>query len=102
MNEFTSLGIAVKELRELRGWSIRELARRSGISAAIISRLEAADDWNMTIRNVARIAEALGVTIGDLISHQSRSMKLCPCCGGAGLVTVSINGAFHDPVARIG
>lgn len=78
------LGATVKELRELKGWSVRELGRVSGTSASLVSRMESANDWNVTIDNLDRIAQALGLTAGELLSYEPRQRIKCEHCNGRG------------------
>ncbi len=82
------LGAAVKELRELKGWSMRELARRSGVSAGFVSRMEGADAWNSTINNLSRVSDALGLPVGELLNYVPRSRQKCSKCGGRGWVFI--------------
>ncbi len=55
----------LRELREEQALSIRELAKRSGVSAATILKLEHGERsaWPRTVRN---LAEALGVAPREL------------------------------------
>ncbi|HEY7200574.1 MAG TPA: helix-turn-helix transcriptional regulator [Candidatus Dormibacteraeota bacterium] len=52
----------VRQLREARGLSQRELAERIGSTAAIVSRLEAGGS-SPTIDVLERLADALGVRL---------------------------------------
>lgn len=78
------VGASVKELREIKGWSVRELGRRSGTSASLISRMEGAEDWNVTLDNLSRVADALGISVGDLLNYEARERIKCPICKGRG------------------
>jgi len=51
---------ALKELRERQGLSITDLAARTGIDRAMISRLENGHIGNPTIATMTRYAKALG------------------------------------------
>src|SRR6266852_4250727 len=51
---------ALKALREQRGWSISDLANRTGIEQALIARLESGQIDNLTIGTMTRYANALG------------------------------------------
>ena len=59
-------GRAVKQQREAAGFSLRELAARSGISASMISEVERGAK-SPTVSTVVRLAHALGVSAGTLI-----------------------------------
>jgi DNA-binding Xre family transcriptional regulator len=52
--------------REHRGLTLREVARRAGISAAMLSEMEAGKKEG-SIRTLAALARALAVDIDDLI-----------------------------------
>lgn len=54
----------VIELRKQRGWSQEHLAERASIDARNLRRIEA--DGNARVWTLARIADGLGVTMGDL------------------------------------
>src|SRR5690242_21835394 len=59
-------GRAVKQQREAAGFSLRDLAARSGISASMISDVERGMK-SPTVTTVVRLAEALGVSASALI-----------------------------------
>jgi len=50
----------LKKLREVRGFSLAELASRSGIDKAAISRIENGLAGNPTLQTLERLAQALG------------------------------------------
>ena len=51
------------EARENRGWKQNELSRRSGVSAACISRYEQAEQVQINIYNLLAIVDTLGVSL---------------------------------------
>jgi transcriptional regulator with XRE-family HTH domain len=59
-------GRAVKQQREAAGFSLRELAARSGISSSMISDIERGTK-SPTVTTVVRLAQALGVGAAALI-----------------------------------
>ena len=63
----TPLSIRIQELREVKGWSQAELARRSGVSQSTISRLEAGTTPSIDLHNLENLAEALRCDPGYLI-----------------------------------
>jgi transcriptional regulator with XRE-family HTH domain len=67
-------GRAVKQQREAVGFSLRQLAARSGISASMISDVERGTK-SPTVTTVVRLAEALGVSASALIDGGT---KLAP------------------------
>lgn len=60
------LGGRVRHLRTARGWSLEALANASGVSRSMLSQIER-DRANPTVAVTLRIAQALGMTIGELV-----------------------------------
>jgi transcriptional regulator with XRE-family HTH domain len=56
--------ILLRQLRERRGYSTRELARRAGVPHVTIVRIEN-DQTNPTVRMLERLAKALGIDVRD-------------------------------------
>jgi len=63
-------GSNVRRLRALRGYSLSELARRSGVAKGVISKLESGDG-NPTLETLHALADAMGVPFTDLVSVPS-------------------------------
>lgn len=61
-----NLGILVKTLRRLKGWSQRELGRRAGLSGVTIAKLED-NSGNITIETIQKIVNALGLSFEDAV-----------------------------------
>jgi transcriptional regulator with XRE-family HTH domain len=56
----------VREFREMRGWTLEQLAEKSGLSVSQISKLERNKrGWSVT--SLDKIATALGVQVGELL-----------------------------------
>jgi transcriptional regulator with XRE-family HTH domain len=72
---YLTTGEIVRTLREERGWSLRELARRSQSAPSVISRLERNVRSNPTVRVLNRIADALDVPTGALIGDPDEGWK---------------------------
>lgn len=64
MNE-ASIGSRVQTLREERGWSRVELARRSGVSLSVINKMERGETQPRR-QTLCNLAEALGTSAGYL------------------------------------
>jgi XRE family transcriptional regulator, regulator of sulfur utilization len=54
-------------LRSTARLSREELARRAGVSVDLVHSLEQGRTANPTLRTLLRLADALGVTVGELI-----------------------------------
>jgi transcriptional regulator with XRE-family HTH domain len=65
-------GDFLRRIRTLRGLTIRELARKSGVSAGLISRIEADDAVNLTERTLVDLASALEIDPADLAIWRHR------------------------------
>lgn len=68
MDQKNALRIAVKitAARESHGWSINELARRSGVDQASIWRIEQGQSLNARPRTLRALGETLGISTADL------------------------------------
>ena len=66
------LGGRVKDLRRLRGWSLDALANASGVSRSMLSDIER-EQANPTLAVTLRIAQAFGMSLGELIEMPSAS-----------------------------
>ena len=76
-------GRAVKQQRDMAGFSLRELAARSGISASMISDIERGTK-SPTVTTVVRIAEALGASASALIDGGSGPPRILVLRRGEG------------------
>jgi transcriptional regulator with XRE-family HTH domain len=65
------LGDRVRELRRGRGLTLEELAERSGVSRAMISKVERGEK-NPTLVVAAKVAEGLGITLAELLGTEER------------------------------
>lgn len=58
----------IKEIREMKEIGVNELSRLSGVNASYISALERGEKQNPTITTLKKIADALEVTVDELLS----------------------------------
>ena len=65
-------GVKLREIRIDRGYSQEELHKLTGISRDTISRLETGDRPNPHPRTLRKLAEALGVSVGDFRKREER------------------------------
>ncbi|MDQ7905518.1 XRE family transcriptional regulator [Phytohabitans sp. ZYX-F-186] len=66
----------VRALRTARGWSLDELAGRSGVSKGMVVQIEAART-NPSVGTLVRIADAFGVTIARLLEPaEERTVRI--------------------------
>lgn len=60
------VGKRIRELRLKKGWSQEYLAAEAGLNMNYLGGIERGER-NPTLKNLARIADALGVTVPDLV-----------------------------------
>src|SRR5829696_7269800 len=77
-----TLGERVRELRRRRGLTLEELAERSGVSRAMISKVERGEK-NPTLVVAAKLAEGLGITLSEFAgTEKQREVVVVPREGG--------------------
>ncbi|MCX7804040.1 MAG: XRE family transcriptional regulator [Planctomycetota bacterium] len=69
------LGRSILALRKSRGFSLEELARRSGVSKAMLSQIEQ-ERTNPTVATVWKIARGLDASLGDLLGEGVEQPRL--------------------------
>lgn len=69
----SEIGAKVAKLRAERGWSLQQLARRAGLSAAAIHKIEKSG-MTPTIASLMKVAAALGKSVGYFI-EESDSLR---------------------------
>jgi transcriptional regulator with XRE-family HTH domain len=65
----SNIGSRLREQRERQGLSLRELARRIGVSASLISQIER-DKVNPSVSTLWSLARELGLNMGDLFDEE--------------------------------
>ena len=68
----TPLVLRVRELREEKGWSQAELARRAGVAQSMVSRLERGQLQSVHLPTLEKLARTLGCNPGHLIAKKGR------------------------------
>ena len=79
------LGLRVRMRREICGYGVRDVARRAGLSAASVSRVER-EVGDCQVSTVAAIAEVLNCSVDWLVrgcsgDHQWVTITRCSDCG---------------------
>ena len=64
----TQFGKRLRERREQKGWEQADLARESGVSASVISRLESGERQQATTSVARKLARALGIGVDYLLN----------------------------------
>lgn len=73
--EVIALGRRIRDLRSRQEWDQEELAERSQVSSAYISRLEAGKVDDPKAFRLRRIARALGLTLDGLMGEPAGSVS---------------------------
>ena len=63
----TPLSLRIREIRQVKGWTQTELARRAGIRRATVNRIENARVKAIDLEVLEKLAKALGCDPGYLI-----------------------------------
>jgi transcriptional regulator with XRE-family HTH domain len=71
MNDSAVIGARVREARKRRGLTQRELARQSGVSLSLITKLEQGEYGGVRLETVHRLAVALRVTTSTLAARDA-------------------------------
>ena len=61
------LGKMLRSLRERKGWSQVDVAKKAKVSQAYIAKLEAGVRKNPSLATLKRISKALKVEVGELL-----------------------------------
>jgi HTH-type transcriptional regulator, competence development regulator len=64
------LGELISLARELKGLTLRELEKRTGVSNALLSQIETGKVKDPGFRTVCKIADALGLTLKRLAATE--------------------------------
>jgi transcriptional regulator with XRE-family HTH domain len=74
------LGPRLRRLREQQGWSLSELAQYSGVSRAMINRVERGLS-SPTAAILGRLSGAFGLTVSQLLEPERRDANVQPPAG---------------------
>ena len=93
----------VRALRTGRGWSLDELAGRSGVSKGMVVQIEGART-NPSVGTLCRLADAFGVTVARLLEvAEARPVHIAPLSGapilwrGQSGGLARLLGGLHEP-----
>src|SRR6476620_789839 len=84
--EASRVGGRLRAERERRGISLRELARRVGVSPSLVSQIER-DMVNPSVSTLYALVTELGLTMSDVFVDGARSQVHALPVDGGGLVT---------------
>lgn len=90
----------IKQAIKESGSSVGELAQKMGVSRQTISRQ--INGANITVETVQKIADALGVPVGQLFDQTPQAKTeehhtiTCPHCGEKLVINLSVSDKKHD------
>ena len=90
----------IKQAIKESGSSVGELAQKMGVSRQTISRQ--INGANITVSTVQKIADALGVPVGQLFDQKPQTTNAdhntitCPHCGAKLVINLSISDKKHE------
>lgn len=90
----------VRSLRTARGWSLDELAGRSGVSKGMVVQIEGART-NPSVGTLCRLADAFGVTIGRLLEPSDERVVHVSAAGNAPVLWRGDAGGFGRLLAGL-
>jgi XRE family transcriptional regulator, master regulator for biofilm formation len=76
MLDLPGLGTRIRELRELREASLTQLAERAGIAKSYLAKVERGEVDNPGLKTLSAIAQALEITVADLIRPSQAAASL--------------------------
>lgn len=71
----TSLGGVIQEIRESQTLGLQGLAKKSGVAAGLVCRIECKPESNPTFNNLVKIATALGVPLWEIVRRWEVKQK---------------------------
>ncbi len=98
--QLSSFGVRLRELRLRRGWTLQELAARSGLSKAFLSRLESGDR-QASIAAVLTLSGIFNVSLASLFESPLAS-EPCVIVRAADATERAINGLNYVPLSNAG
>jgi transcriptional regulator with XRE-family HTH domain len=99
-SQLSSFGAHLKELRLRRGWTLQELAARSGLSRAFLSRLESGDR-QASIAAALTLSRIFDVSLASLFESLANETS-CVIVRAADAVERSANGLKYVPLSQAG
>ena len=96
-SQLSSFGVRLRELRRQRGWTLQELACRSGLSKGFLSRLEAGGR-QASIAAVLTLSNVFEVSLASLFEPR-QAMDSCVIVRQADVMQKNINGLKYAPLS---
>ena len=97
-SQLCSFGARLRELRLQRGWTLQELARRSFLSRAFLSRLESGDR-QASIAAALTLSKIFGVSLASLF-ESPLAVDPCVIVRAVDAVEQTVNGLAYVPLSN--
>jgi transcriptional regulator with XRE-family HTH domain len=98
--QLASFGARLKELRQRRGWTLQELAARSGLSKPFLSRLESGDR-QASIAAALTLSRIFDVSLASLFESPEAETP-CVIVRAADVVERTVNGLKYASLSNAG
>jgi len=72
------IGGVIQSDRERKGWTLHELADKSGVSVGLLSRIESNIKANPTLENLLKICKALDTPLSSMAYAWEEQMMMLP------------------------
>lgn len=95
-----SLGARLRALRKANGYTLREVAARTGVSPAFLSLVER-DRTSPSVAQLMRIARCLGTNLASLFEQDLRGQAVVRADRRVGLLRRESNGTVHELLAPV-
>ncbi|MHB8141063.1 MAG: helix-turn-helix domain-containing protein [Vulcanimicrobiaceae bacterium] len=69
----SSYGAKIRKARLKKGWTLQQLAEKTGLSHPFLSRIETGERRELTLSNAAALCVALGLTLEELAGKPRRT-----------------------------
>ena len=70
-----NIGGRIRALRQEKGFTLPALAENAGLSKGLLSNIENASDANPSLDTLHKIAEALDITLADILETEHAQLK---------------------------
>jgi transcriptional regulator with XRE-family HTH domain len=95
--ELTKLGNRLRNLRHQRGWTLEELANRTGVSEAYLSRLESGER-QPSLAVLFNLARAHTISLSSLFESETNETA-CTVIRAGSTATQQGHGLFYHPLS---
>src|SRR3974390_3305248 len=99
-SQLSSFGARLRELRLRRGWTLQELAARSGLSKPFLSRLESGER-QASIAAALTLSRVFDVSLASFF-ESPLATEPCVIVRAADAVEKTINGLKYVPLSHAG